>query len=74
MAQDLISKFKKLIKGEVEYKSANLGCNLLITRLKRKYEAHQTPAELDICLQEMNTFFEKYRSVMAKDIEAISIL
>lgn len=74
MAQDLNPKFKKLIMGEVEYKSANLGCNLLITRLKRKYENHQSTVELDNCLQEMNTFFEKYRSVMAKDIEAISIL
>jgi len=30
-------KFEKLIKGQAEYKSANLGLNLLISRLQRKY-------------------------------------
>lgn len=74
MTLELNAKFEKLIKGQVKYTSANLGCNLLISRLQKKYAVNQTQAELKSCLQEMNIFFEKYRSVMAKDIEALGNL
>jgi len=74
MALELDSKFEKLIKGQATYKSANLGCNLLISRLQRKYSVNRSPSELQSCLQEINAFFEKYSSVMAKDIEALRSL
>ena len=66
--------FEKLIKGQAEYKSANLALNLLISRLQRRYGANKTPTELKSCLQEMKAFFEKYSSIMAKDIEEIKKL
>lgn len=71
MAMDLDIKFEKLIKGQAKYESANLGFNLLISRLQRKYTANQTPTELNSCVQEMKAYFEKYASVMAKDAEAL---
>ncbi len=74
MALDLDIIFEKLIKGQAKYESANLGFNLLISRLQRKYTSNQTPAELKNCMQEMKAYFEKYASVMAKDVEALKKL
>jgi len=71
---ELNAKFEKLVKKEVKYESSNLGLNLLISRLQRKYAANQTQAELRNCLMELNAFFEKYASIMKNDIEALSKL
>jgi len=68
---ELDLKLEQLIKGQVQYKSANLGLNLLISRLQRRYTAKQTPEEMKSCLQEMKAFVEKYSLLLAKDIEAI---
>lgn len=72
MTSDLDPKFEKLIKKQAKHVSGNLGVNLLISRLQKKYEANQTPAELESCLQEMKAFFEKYSSVVKKDVEALN--
>lgn len=74
MLPDLELKLENLIKGQIEYKSANLGLNLLIARMQKKYLADETPIILKICLQEMRAFFEKYSSIMVKDIEALKNL
>lgn len=74
MAADLDSKLEKLVNGQVTYKSANLGLNLLISRLQQKYAKNQKPEELHNCMQEMKAFFEKYNSIMTKDIEALKML
>lgn len=71
---ELDLKFEQLIKGQAQYKSANLGLNLLISRLQRRYTANQTPEEMKNCLKEMETFFAKYSLILAKDIEAIKEL
>ncbi|MGI6623407.1 MAG: hypothetical protein GX227_03460 [Clostridiaceae bacterium] len=71
---ELDSKFEKLIKGEVQYKSANLGCNLLISRLQRKYDQDSSQEVLNSCIQELKTFFEKYKVISAKDLEEIAKL
>lgn len=74
MELELNSKFEKLIKGQASYQSTNLGYNLLISRLQKKYQTNQTAAELSNCLQEMKAFFEKYRAIMTTDIEALKNL
>ncbi len=74
MSSNLESTFEKLIKGEVRYKSTNLSLNLLISRLQKKYRINSTPTELKNCLEEMNIFFKKYNSILAKDIEALKKL
>lgn len=71
---DLDLKLQKIIEGKIQYKSDNLGLNLLISRLQRKYTAKNTPDELNVCVQEMNTFLEKYKAITAKDITAIEKL
>jgi len=71
---ELDSQFKKLIKKQAKYESTNLGLNLLISRLQRKYSINSTPEELSNCLQEMKAFFEKYSSIMTKDIDKLKEL
>jgi len=71
---DLDSKLEKVIKKQVEYKSSNLGLNLLISRLQRKYSANQSPDELGKCLDEIKTFINKYASILGKDIEELKRL
>jgi len=67
-------KFEALIKSQAKYESPNLGLNLLITRLQRKYSNNPTPAELSNCVQEMKAFFERYASIVGKDVEALKKL
>jgi hypothetical protein len=71
---DMDLKLQKLIRKEAEYKSTNLGLNLLISRLQRRYSINPSQAELDDCLQEIKAFIEKYASIMKNDIEAIKNL
>lgn len=72
MELDLV--FKRLIEKEVKYQSDNLGLNLLITRLQRKYSTNRTPEEMNFCLQEMKAFFTKYKTIMQNDIEELKNL
>ncbi|HHW30814.1 MAG TPA: hypothetical protein GXX20_03940 [Clostridiaceae bacterium] len=71
---ELDQKFEKLIKKQAKYQSANLGLNLLISRLQRKYSINPSTEELNNCLQEMKAFFEKFSSILGKDIEALKKL
>lgn len=71
---ELDSKFEKLIKKQVSYKSNILGLNLLIARVQNRYGANPSPEELEKCLQEMRAFFEKFKSILGKDIEALKNL
>ncbi len=71
---ELDLKLEKLLKKQAKYESTNLGLNLLIARLQRKYSANQSPAELNSCLQEMKAFLEKYPSIMKKELEILNNL
>ena len=71
---ELDSKLEKLIKKEAKYESANLGLNLLISRLQRKYSVNQSPVELNSCLQEVKVFLGKYPVIMEKEIEKLQKL
>lgn len=61
----------KMIKGECNYKSANLGFNLLITRLCRKYQDSPTADMLKNCTEEARSFVEKYLNIMQKEFDKI---
>jgi len=67
-------KLQKLVKRDVEYKSANLGLNLLISRLQRRYSTNPSQTELDSCVKEIKAFLERYASIMKNDIEAMKKL
>lgn len=71
---ELDTKFEKIIKGQAQYKSANLGLNLLISRLQRKYSENGSSDVLNSCLHEMKAFFAKYMNILKTDIEQISLL
>lgn len=68
------SNLEKIVQGKLQYKSDLLGNNLLISRLQRKYAADRTPQVLQECVREFNAFFEKYKQVSQKDIDAIQKL
>ncbi len=74
MAEDLTLKLEKLIKGQAKYQSDNLGLNLLISRVQRKYAASRKPSELISCLEEIKAFLKKYSSITANDVEALKKL
>lgn len=74
MSAQFNSNLEKIIQGKLQYKSDLLGNNLLISRLQRKYAAESTPLVLQECVKEFNAFFEKYKSVSKKDIDAIQRL
>jgi len=65
---------EKIVQGKVQYKSDLLGNNLLISRLQKRYMAESTPVVLQECVNEFHAYFEKYKKVSAKDIEAIGKL
>lgn len=71
---ELDFKFERLIKGQIQYTSSNLGFNLLISRLQRKYAQDSSQNSLNSCIQEMKAFFEKYKAISTKDLEEISKL
>lgn len=70
----LDAQLEKIIKQQAKYESGNLGLNLLIARLQRKYAANPTPPELKSCVGEMKAFFDKYAMISKNDIEAIKRL
>lgn len=72
MELDLV--FKKLIKKDANYQSDNLGLNLLISRVQRKYSVNQTEAELQSCVDELKAFFAKYPRIVVNDVEKLSKL
>lgn len=72
MAVNLDNNLEQLIMGKLKYHSSNLGLNLLISRLQKKYSVNS--AELGNCLQEMKAFFDKYKLIMSKEVEAIQNL
>lgn len=66
--------FEKIIKGQVTYQSANIGCNLLSSRMQKTYAKQPTQAQLESCLREMKEFFGKFHSILTEDEEKISKL
>ena len=74
MDLNLDVKFEKLINGQVIYQSSNLGFNLLISRLQKKFKLNETKSEMQSCINEITAFCEKYKTIMAKDLEKIKSL
>lgn len=74
MAENLDRNLEHLIMGDLKYQSSNLGLNLLISRLQKKYKVNRTSEELDKCLTEMKAFFDKYKMIMANEVVAIQNL
>lgn len=74
MSAQFNSNLEKIVQGKLQYKSDLLGNNLLISRLQRKYATESTPQVLQECVKEFIAFFEKFKKVSEKDIDAIQKL
>ena len=53
---------------------SQLGFSMLMWRLKRMYDQEPTSGILQKCTDEINTFLQKYKSIMADDYAVISNL
>lgn len=66
------NKIKAMISGKVTYTSQNLGFNLLMSRLSKKYKSDPSPQVLTACMAEVKEFFEKYSVLMQREYDAIT--
>ena len=53
---------------------SQLGLSMLVTRLKSSYAKDSSQASLQKCANEINTFLEKYSSIIVADLAVISEL
>ena len=65
-----ISQTEKLLQGN--YRFRQLGFSMLLTRLKKNYIKAPSQATLQSCASEINTFLDKYKSIMADDFTKIA--
>ena len=66
------NKIKAMINGNVTYTSQNLGFNLLMSRLTRKYKSDPNPLVMAACMGEVKEFFEKYSVLMQREYDAMT--
>lgn len=71
MPVEVENKMKDIIAGKIKYTSANLGMNMLISRLSKKYAATPTAATLAETIEEVKTFFGKYATLAQKEFDLI---
>ena len=67
-----VQQMEKLLQGQYEFKQ--WAFSMLLTRLKTSYAAAPTPANLEKCVGEINTFLEKYQPIMAQDFAIIQAI
>ena len=72
MAPNVQAKLEEVLKGKLKYTSANLGLNMLISRLQRRVEAD--PKTMAACVKEVDDFAKKYANVMGDDFAKIAAL
>ena len=63
---------EKLLRGN--YSFSQLGFSMMVTRLKSVYSKDPSPTVLDKSASEINTFFDKFKSVLANDFAIIAKL
>ncbi len=63
---------KMILLGELKFTAANLGMNILISRLQRKLL--EDPGCMDSCLAEFEIFLAKYPAVQKTDLVRIENL
>ena len=72
MAPNVQAKLEEVIKGNLKYTSANLGLNMLISRLQRKAAAD--PSNMAAYVKEVDDFAKKYSTVLNEDLPKIAAL
>lgn len=72
MAPNVQTKFQLILQKELKYTSANLGFNMLISKLQRKIASD--PGCMNGCLKEIDDFAAKFPAVVNADFAKIAAL
>ena len=72
MTEKVRDNIKKILLGQLEYRSSNLALNMLITKLKRKLQSD--PGSMDQCMKEIAEFSEKSPIIAKVDFANIAAL
>ena len=72
MAPNVEAKFQLILRKELKYTSANLGFNMLISKLQRKLAGN--PGCMAECLKEADEFAAKFPAVVNADFAKIAAL
>jgi hypothetical protein len=64
-----IQQMERLLRGHHVFKQISF--SMLLTRLKNDYAASPTQVKLEYCVNEINTFIDKYKMIMAADLAII---
>ncbi len=63
------SKWKMLFSGEHNCKFDNLGFSMMVGRLSRRFK--KNPNELTACIEEANSFCNKYGAILGNDLAKV---
>ena len=72
MAPNVETKFQLILQKKLKYTSANLGFNMLISKLQRKLASD--PGCMAECLKEADEFAAKFPAVVNADFARIAAL
>lgn len=72
MAPNVQAKFELILQKKLRYTSANLGFNMLISKLQRKVASD--PESMAACLKEIDDFAAKFPMVVNADFARIAVL
>ena len=72
MGPEMQAKFQLILQKELRYSSANLGFNMLISKLQRKLAGN--PACLPDCLKEIDAFAARFPLIVNADYARIAAL
>ncbi len=72
MAPNVQTKFQLILQKKLKYTSANLGFNMLISKLQRKLA--NDPESMEACLKEVDDFAARFPAVVNGDFAKIAAL
>lgn len=63
-------KWKAIFNGEHSYKFDNFGFSMMVGRLSRKFK--KDPTALGSCIEEANSFCNRYASILGNDLKKLN--
>ena len=67
-----IQQTQKLVNGNQSF--TQLGFNMMLTRLRSMYRKDPSTDTLQLCMNEVNVFMDKFAVIMGSDYELITKL
>ena len=65
-----LQQTEKLLRGNQAF--SQLGFSMMLTRLKTQYVKEPSQSMLQKCADEINTFLDKFKSIMGNDYATIA--